>query len=399
MRHAQKLRKFSLALRTTQLFSQVLVGFGGAYLALLTIATFLRRKTIEPSSNNCRFAVVVPAHNEEHTILCTLRSLERLSYPHELYTIFVTADNCSDATAEVARECRCIVWERTDPTHRSKGHALRWTFERIPTEYDAVVIVDADTEVDPNLLTEFARAFDDSVALQAVDLQMVNQDAPISVASYVASALNNVLKPWGRENLNCSAGLGGNGMCLPRALLQEVPWRQFGLAEDSEYHADLVLAGKRARFVPEARVLATAPGSLKSLSSQRLRWEGGRMDTLRHYAWPLLNRAIKHRDVRSAEAFVGYVAPSFSFTVFMAVGCISLGLVCRSKGSLLTGALGILGSAGATLRGLQLVHAPARIYSYIFLLPLFVAWRTYVMLISLLRRADREWLRTERQRS
>jgi GT2 family glycosyltransferase len=161
-----------------QLGLQLLVTAGGSYFALLTAATFLRREsaskisTVEP-----RFAVVVPAHDEEQTISSTLRSLELLDYAPDRYEVFVVADNCKDSTAEVARRFRCTVWERMDPERKAKGYALSWAFERIPEEYDAIVVVDADTRVDPQLLAGFARAHQLSTALQALNLQFSGSNA------------------------------------------------------------------------------------------------------------------------------------------------------------------------------------------------------------------------------
>lgn len=385
----------STVVRIVQLGLQLVAGIGGAYLTLLTGSTFLRCRVISGSRSTPRFAVIVPSHNEEQTISGVLRSLERLEYPDELYKVFVVADNCSDATAEVARKFRCAVWERTDPHRRAKGYALSWAFERIPEEYDAVVVLDADSEADPGLLAGFSRAYEPSTALQGLYLISLNSDAA-SGASYVASALQNGLKPLGRQNLRCSAGLFGNGMCLPRSLLKEVPWHRFGLAEDAEYHLDLVLAGKQVRFVPEARVEANAPGTFGGLESQRLRWERGRMDTLRRFTPSLLNRVLKERSFQSLEALLSISAPPFSLTVSTAAACTVVGLMKRSVGDVLIGTSVLVAAAAAVLRALRLVGAPSAVYSNLFVLPFFVIWRTWITLRSLFRGKEERWVRTER---
>ena len=385
-----------MVLRLANLGLQLLVGVGGGYFALLTAATFVRRKSsFDSGSTGRRFALVVPAHNEETTVLNTLKSLAKLDYPGELYEVFVIADNCQDATADVARKFRCTVWERTDPEHRSKGHALSWAFERIPGKYDAVVVVDADSEANSELLAEFSRAYNPSVALQGLYLQSSGSGAA-STASYVASVLNNGLKSWGRERLGCSAGLGGNGMCFPRDILREVPWKRFGLAEDMEYHLDLVLSGRRVRFVPGARVDAEAPGNFESLQSQRSRWEGGRTEVFWRFTRPLIARATTKRDFNSLEALLSYAAPPFSFTVSASLFCLTYGLLRRSVSNGTVGALGLIASAVAVLRALSLVRAPTKVYLYLPTLPLFVAWRTYLTLRSIFPGKEREWRRTER---
>ncbi|MEG1415517.1 MAG: glycosyltransferase, partial [Clostridium sp.] len=76
------------------------------------------------------FALVVAAHNEEVVVEQIVESLKRLDYNRELYDIFVIADNCTDSTAELARNAGALVCERFDPDKRGKGYALEWMFDK-----------------------------------------------------------------------------------------------------------------------------------------------------------------------------------------------------------------------------------------------------------------------------
>ncbi len=51
-----------------------------------------------------KFAFIVPAHNEELALARTVRSLRAVDYPKSLFDVIVIADNCTDRTAEIARE-------------------------------------------------------------------------------------------------------------------------------------------------------------------------------------------------------------------------------------------------------------------------------------------------------
>ena len=387
--------------RLVQVSLGLLAGLGGGYLAVLAGATFLGRDrpggSSERPSGEVRFAVVVPAHDEEEVIPTVLEHMEGLRYPGRLYEVFVVAANCRDATAEVARRYDCTVWERVDQDRKSKGHALSWAFDRIPRTYDAVVIVDADSVVDPGLLAAFSRAYNPSMALQGSYLAPPGPGV-LSAAGYVAAALHNDLKPRGREGLGCSAGVLGNGVCIPRAVLDGVPWRRFGLAEDVEYHVDLVLAGKRVGFVPDARVSAASPGTLGGMDSQRSRWERGRLEALRSSAWRLLRKAVAERATVSRGALASVSALPFSPTVLAAVGCAPLRALRRSKGGVAARVLALAASSGATLRALRLVRAPAGVYVYLPALGLFVLWSGYLTLLSLFVGSGRVWVRTELSR-
>ena len=64
-----------------------------------------------------KFMAIIPAHNEEMVVANLVESLKNQNYDRELYDIYVIADNCTDATAEVAKEAGAIVLERFDQAH------------------------------------------------------------------------------------------------------------------------------------------------------------------------------------------------------------------------------------------------------------------------------------------
>src|SRR6187549_2928565 len=57
-------------------------------------------------------AVLIPAHNESYGIVATLDSLQAQLQPQD--RLLVVADNCSDDTAEVAKNNGAEVIERQD---------------------------------------------------------------------------------------------------------------------------------------------------------------------------------------------------------------------------------------------------------------------------------------------
>ena len=77
-------------------------------------------------NKNHKFMAIIPAHNEEAVVGNLVESLKNQTYAKEDYDIYVIADNCTDKTAEVARNAGAIVYERFDLEKKTKGYALDW---------------------------------------------------------------------------------------------------------------------------------------------------------------------------------------------------------------------------------------------------------------------------------
>ena len=91
-----------------------------------------------------KFMAIIPAHNEEAVVGNLIESLKNQNYNKDLYDIYVIADNCTDNTAEVARNAGAIVFERFDPAHKTKGYALQWFLKQKIEEnadYDALISI------------------------------------------------------------------------------------------------------------------------------------------------------------------------------------------------------------------------------------------------------------------
>ena len=226
------------------------------------------------------FAILVPAYNEEALIGEVLASLAKLDYPSDLYAVHVIADNCTDNTADIARACGAHVHERADVVNRGKGHALAWAIALLfggPVQYDAYVVLDADSVVAPTFLAALDRYLArGGKALQSHNAVLNASESPTAALRWLALSLMNYIRPLGRNTFGGSSTLTGNGMCLSRELLMRHPWKAFGLSEDYQYYLALVADGGRVLFVPDADVRSVMPNTTRQLQTQDIRWESPR---------------------------------------------------------------------------------------------------------------------------
>lgn len=348
-----------------------------------------------------RLVVLIPAHDEEAGIWATLASISRCAYPAQLRRIVVIADNCSDGTARVAREAGAEVWERSDADRRGKGFALAWALDRLLAEdegCDAVVMVDADCLVSANLLEAVAQRLDSGCEAIQVDYVAGNPgDSHTSALRFAGFALADTVRFLGKERLGLSCGLVGTGMAFTRQLLEAAPWTTTGLVEDGEYHMRLVLAGKRARFVPEAWVSQAVPTTMRTSAEQQARWETGRLALAGHWSPRLIAAGLARRDAVRLHAGLECLVPPQSVIALGTAGSATAALLLRSRRLLALSAFTLTAQIAFVLGGLRLVRAPASVYRALLMAPALIAAKLGLYARLLSGRGPTGWVRTKRE--
>lgn len=350
-----------------------------------------------------RFDIVVPAHDEEAGLAATIASLKALDYPDDRYRIIVVADNCADATARVAAAAGAVVVERRDPELRGKGYALAHAFERVLRDAiaDAVVVIDADSVASPNLLTAFARRFQDGAAAVQATYGVRNPEASWRTRLMViALALFHVLRSLGRERLGLSTGLRGNGMGFSCEVLRLIPHDSSSLVEDVEYGLKLGRAGHRVHYVPEARVLGDMPSQGRAARSQRLRWELGRRALGRAEGTSLLLEGLARRDAILLDLALDLLAPPLTpLALAAAAGTVAAaawyGAFGGSPALMAPWLLSACFIAVYVARGVAMSGVGARGLLALLWAPVYVVWRIGVWLGPAVRTRN-EWIRTAR---
>ena len=395
------MRYLLLAIRTMlTVAAGGLAGLTG-YLLLLTGAALVGKRTAPPAAGQRRrFAILVPAHDEEASIGRLLASARALEYPADRFDVYVVADNCSDRTAEVARAAGALVEERFDQDSRGKGYALRWLLTRLRergARYDAYVVIDADTVVAPNLLSRLDARFEAGSQVIQVYYTVLNVgESPVSALRFAALAAVHYLRPLGRARLGLSCGLKGNGMAFLAPVLEQHGWEWFTLAEDVELHLALVAAGLKVDFVPETTVLADMPVTLDQAESQNERWERGRLEMLRQRGLALLLDGVSLRDPVRIDAVVEQLIPPISVPVALAGISLGASLLFRSRPAAVLSGFSLGGQIGYILAGLVLVRAPWRVYRALAYAPGYIAWKVWLYARSLTARGSAPWIRTAR---
>lgn len=378
--------------------------FGYLYfLAIWGLIPEKKRKEKKKEAKHYKFAIIIPAHNEENVIRKTLESISGIDYPENLYEVFVIADNCIDTTAEIARKAGCCCLVRNDPENHGKGFALDWAFKQIIEngDHEAFVVLDADTIMEAGFLKALNKRISNGAkAIQGYYDVLHPERSPSGGLSYLGFIISRNLKYKGRTRLGWTTNILGNGMCFTRDVIECFGYPATSIVEDIEYEMILHLNGVRVVFAPEARVFAEIPETFEGSTNQRGRWDIGKFKVRNKYLHKLIKEGFKQKDISYFDSAMELLIPPFSLFVILVLSLYVLFFIFNFKGITINFFLwtGIVASLFFyILSGLLLARASFKIYLSLLYTPYFLFLRLVNVLIKKRKKKHITWFKTERE--
>ena len=223
-----------------------------------------------------RFIIALPANNEEGVIGNLIKSLQMQDYDKSLYDIYVIADNCTDGTANVARENGAIVYERFDEDKKTKGYALNWFLDKMKDkkdDYDALLVFDADNVVDKNFLNVMNKKLCQGEVLVQGYRDIKNPtDTWVSGGYAIFYWTMNRLYHLARYNIGLSPLINGTAFMVKWDILIDEGWNTKTLTEDIEFALINISKGVKLGWAKDAIVYDEQPLTFKQSWKQRERW-------------------------------------------------------------------------------------------------------------------------------
>lgn len=266
------------------------------YLLVYSIAS--RRKRPDksfPEGHKLRFAILIPAYEEDNVIEDCVRACLQQQYPVASYDVIVISDHMrSDTNARLA----------TMPIHLLEVHfhestkvkALNAAMQTLGTDYDIALVLDADNLIHPNYLNELDRAFAVS-GTEIVQTHRVakNLNNNIALLDAVSEEINNSIFRLGHVNLGMSAALIGSGMAFHYDLFRRVMAEMKSVGGfDRELELRLLYEGKRFHYLSDTYVYDEKIQSKTAFSYQRRRWISAQFHYARVFS-SYLPEAIRNR--------------------------------------------------------------------------------------------------------
>ncbi len=257
-------------------------------------------------------AVVVPAHNEAATIEQTIRSCVHQTYP--VAQVIVVADNCTDATATLARAAGATVIEGSGG---SKAAAQNLALPHVVC--DLVVALDGDNTLDATAVAHMVATMRTGHAGTCTSVLPKDTATIYSQYRTLYHALANGWTKKIQDTLGRQLVLNGMANCHRTQVLTAMGgFPDDSVTEDFNLTWALHRGGYSVAFTPEAFVYTQEPTSFRELIGQMHRWTAGFAQCMVTHQAPLVDLASFIVVVSLAgDALVGGPA-TVSFLPFVA---------------------------------------------------------------------------------
>jgi len=363
----------------------------------------LKRLPTPPTARarNVSAVIVIPAHDEASVLPSTLPTM--LEAARGRARVLLVADNCSDRSADIARELGAEVIERADASLRGKGFALAFAKHHLMAEPpEVVVIVDADCAIDGESVSNLIQACASTGrSCQAINLQRPGSDASAAVQlSTFAFFIKNVVRLRGLQRLSGRAHLLGTGMALPWKSLEEVELATGNIVEDLKLGQELAERGYPPTLIEQATVWSSAESKANTLS-QRQRWEGGFLANAVKAGPVALRAGISSADVHRLWSALNLMTPPFALLLMLDLAALAVAAIATWATGAELWPIKMLGASillASVALGLAWLTGGSRFVTLGSLVraPLYLAWKL-PMYVSFARYGTpKEWRRTGR---
>jgi cellulose synthase/poly-beta-1,6-N-acetylglucosamine synthase-like glycosyltransferase len=247
-------------------------------------------------SGTISVTALIPARNEEEDLPFTIASLRRQTRPPE--AIWVIADNCTDRTADVARDLGANVFTTVDNHNRKAGGLNQLLRQLLPTlgPLDVILVMDADTVMVDDFLERGIAEFDAAPDLDAVGGVFYGNEAPGLLAQMQRNEYLRYSRDISRRHGKVFVLTGTASLFRADALVAVARSRGsslpgvegnvydvYSLTEDNELTLALKTLGASMISPQFCRVRTELMPTWGDLWRQRQRWQRGALENIGMY--------------------------------------------------------------------------------------------------------------------
>ncbi len=253
-------------------------------------------------------SVIVPAWNEEATILETIFSILKLNYPKNKLSIFIVDDGSTDKTWDVIQKFSQnkqvrLLRKENGGKHTALNYALKFV------DSELVGCLDADSFVHPEALKKIVIQFGDPKVMAVVPSIKIFKPKGLLGLIQKTEYMFGIFLRKVFCYLNAAYITPGPFSIFRRSVFEKIGnYKHAHNTEDMEIAMRMQKNNMKISNVHDAFVYTVAPANIRALYKQRLRWMYG-----------FLKNAIDYRDMFFKPRYGNLgmmILPAASFSIF-----------------------------------------------------------------------------------
>ncbi|MEM3454993.1 MAG: glycosyltransferase [Candidatus Micrarchaeia archaeon] len=249
------------------------------------------RKKVRESAKRTKYeptvSFIIPAYNEEETILDTIKSVLESDYPQDKIEIIVVNDGSTDRTAEVVKTIKDKRVKLINKKNSGKADSLNKGIEKAKGEI--IVTLDADSYIEKDSLRKMISYFKDDVAAVTSAVKVKEREnmtflEKLQRLEYLFTIFNRRLFAM----INGVYVTPGPFSAFRREIFDIVGgFDPNNIMEDQEIALRIQAANYKIESCMDAVVYTDVPKDFSSFMKQRERWHRGGFRNVLKYAYTI----------------------------------------------------------------------------------------------------------------
>jgi len=272
-----------------------LIEYGMMFLVLFFTVTMLliylknKKKIHEKKKNNFqpKISVIIPAYNEEETIVETIKSVLNSDYPKEKLEVIVVNDGSVDRTADKVRSIKDKRVKLINKKNTGKADSLNVGIKE--SKGEIIITLDADSYIEKDSIKKMLKYFDDDVAAVTCAVKVKEKENMTFLEKL--QRLEYLFTIFNRRLFAMIHGVyvtPGPFSAFRREIFDEIGgFDPNNIMEDQEIALRIQSANYRIESCMDAVVYTDVPKDFSSFMKQRERWHRGGFRNIMKYAYTI----------------------------------------------------------------------------------------------------------------
>ena len=223
-------------------------------------------------------SIIIPAFNEEQSILRSLQALRKIDYPS--FEVIVVNDGSTDFTFSIIESAlvKCI------HLRKNQGKAAALNAGVAAANGKIIVFSDSDSWLHPMALHHLANGFlNEQTGAVSGTVEIKPQDNLMRKWQTLEYTFGQFFVKEAQLGSGASVAICPGPVCAYRKelLLEIGGFSSRTITEDFDATLEIIKAGYTVNYAAEAIAYTEAPATWRELRNQRLRWFRGHLQTFR----------------------------------------------------------------------------------------------------------------------